>query len=114
MRLQVVERGIVLGYDPLRKSPVMSQIQLSDYSLVGKRSIEAIEQGLAEATWYASPAPKANMRELLQRRDGPAIRDSIIWFGLLIGSGYLGYVLWPSWWAILPFALYGVIYASTS
>ena len=55
----------------------MSQIQLSDYSLVGKDSALAIEKGLAEATWYASPVPKAKMRELLQRKDGPAIRDTI-------------------------------------
>src|SRR6202051_987279 len=92
----------------------MSQIQLSDYSLVGKRSIEAIEEGLAEATWYASPVPKQKMRELLQRRDWPAFRDSIIWFGLLIATGYAGYRLWGTWWAIIPFVIYGVIYGSTS
>lgn len=92
----------------------MSQIQLSDYSLVGKRSVEAIQEGLAEATWYASPVAKPQMRELLQRRDWPALRDSIIWFGLLIGCGIAGFMLWGTWWAILPFALYGVIYGSTS
>src|SRR5438477_1431375 len=92
----------------------MGQIHLSDYSLVGRDSALAVEKGLAEATWYASPIPKSQLRQLLQRRDGPAIRDTIIWFGLLILSGYLGYRLWGTWWAILPFALYGVIYASTS
>jgi Na+-transporting NADH:ubiquinone oxidoreductase subunit F len=92
----------------------MSEIQLSDYSLVGKDSALAIEKGLAEATWYASPVPKARMRELLQRRNLPAIRDTIIWFGLLIGTGVWGYYWWGHWWAIFPFAIYGVIYASTS
>ena len=92
----------------------MSEIRLSDYSLVGKRSIEAIEQGLAEATWYASPVPKAEMRKLLQRRDGPGIRDSIIWFALLIVTGTLGYLWWPHWYAFLPFAVYGVVYGSSS
>ncbi|HMD60832.1 MAG TPA: NADH:ubiquinone reductase (Na(+)-transporting) subunit F, partial [Opitutaceae bacterium] len=43
-----------------------------------------------------------------------AIRDTILWFGLILGSGYAAYALWPSWWAILPLALYGVLYASTS
>ena len=92
----------------------MSEIRLSDYSLVGQRSIEAVEQGLAEATWYASPVPKPEMRKLLQRRDGPPARDAIVWFALLIGSGVAGFLLWPSWWAVLPFAIYGVLYGSSS
>lgn len=93
---------------------IKSEIRLSDYSLVGKKTTEAIEKGLAEAKWYASPVPKEKMRELLERRDGPAIRDTIIWFSLLFGFGIAGYMLWGSAWAILPFVAYGVIYASTS
>ena len=92
----------------------MSEIKLSDYSLVGKDSAAAIEKGLAEATWYASPVPKERMRELLQRRDWPGIRDTIIWFACLIGTGYWGYLWWGHWYAILPFGIYSVIYASTS
>ena len=92
----------------------MSEIRLSDYSLVGKNSELAIEQGLAEATWYACPIPKPQLRELLQRRDGPAIRDTIIWFAVLFLTGYCGYLLWGTWWAIIPFAIYGVIYGSSS
>ena len=56
----------------------------------------AIEKGLAEATWYASPVPKEQMRELLKRRDWPALRDSLIWFTLLIGSGCAAYQLWQA------------------
>ena len=96
--------------------PAAKAICLSDYSLVGKSTAIAIEMGLAEANWYASPVPKDKLRELLQRRDGPAIRDTIIWFGLLIASGVCGYQLWQagSWWAALPFMIYGVIYGTTS
>ncbi len=86
----------------------------SDYSLVGKDSILAVENGLAEATWYTSPVPKEQMRELLTRKDGPAIRDTMIWFGLLFGFGILGYLLWGTGWAIIPFVLYGIVYASSS
>ena len=92
----------------------MSKIQLNDYSLVGRDTVRAIEKGLAEATWYASPVPKEKMRELLERQDGPAIRDTLIWFGLLIGSGVCGYLLWGTWWAVIPFAIYGIIYGTTS
>ena len=65
----------------------MSDIRLSDYSLVGRDSALAIEKGLAEATWYASPIPKAQLRELLARRDGPALRDTLVWFALLMATG---------------------------
>ena len=92
----------------------VNKIRLSDYSLVGKDTALAIEKGLAEATWYASPVPKQKMRELLERRDGPAIRDTLLWFALIIGSGVCGFMLWGTWWAILPFMVYGVLYASTS
>jgi Na+-transporting NADH:ubiquinone oxidoreductase subunit F len=85
-----------------------------DYSLTGENSTKAIERGLAEADWYQSPVPRPLMRRLLERRDGPTIRDTIIWFGLIISFGYFTYRLWPSWWAILPYLIYAVLYASTS
>ncbi len=48
--------------------------------------------------------------------DGPALRDTILWFALIIGSGWAGYALWQagSWWAVVPFAIYGMLYGSTS
>ncbi len=56
------------------------------------------------------------MRELLERRDGPAVRDILLWFALLIGAGVSAYTLWKagSWWAMIPFMIYGIIYASSS
>jgi len=92
----------------------LSQVQLRDYRLVGKDSTLAIERGLADAKWYASPVPKEKMRELLERRDGPAIRDTLLWFALLLIFGAGGYFLWGTWWAVIPFAIYGILYASVS
>ena len=89
-------------------------IAIQDYSLTGASGKHAVESGLADAIWYTSPIPRDEMRKLLVRRDGPAIRDTLIWFGLLGGSGYLGYLLWGSFWAVLPFLVYGVIYSSSS
>ena len=85
-----------------------------DYSLTGMNSSLAVEKGLAEAEWYQCPVPRETMRKLLERRNGPAIRDTILWFALIFGSGYATYALWPSAWCILPYALYAVLYASTS
>ena len=89
-------------------------LTLSDYSLVGEDTKRAIEKGLAEADWYQSPISRETMLELLERKDGPAIRDTLIWSGLLALFGILGLMLWGRAWAILPFALYGVIYGSSS
>ena len=47
-----------------------------DYSLTGLSATQAIEKGLAEAEWYQCPVPRETMRRLLERRDGPAIRDT--------------------------------------
>jgi Na+-transporting NADH:ubiquinone oxidoreductase subunit F len=85
-----------------------------DYSLTGKTTPEAIRKGLAEAKWYASPVPKDKMRELLERKDGPAFRDTVLWFALIFGFGILAYATWGTWWAIPALAVYGVLYASSS
>jgi Na+-transporting NADH:ubiquinone oxidoreductase subunit F len=95
---------------PARQPP------LKDYSLTGKETAAAIERGLAEASWYCPPVPKEKLHALLQRRDLPAIRDTILWFALIIGSGWAAYRLWSvgSSWAVAPFLIYGVLYASSS
>ncbi|MGA2207668.1 MAG: NADH:ubiquinone reductase (Na(+)-transporting) subunit F [Terracidiphilus sp.] len=85
-----------------------------DYRLTGVNAALAIEKGLAEADWYQCAVPRQTMRELLVRRDGPAIRDTILWFALILGAGYATWALWGTWWAILPYAIYAVLYASTS
>ncbi len=51
-----------------------------DYSLTGVNASLAVEKGLAEAEWYQCPVPRDTMRQLLERHDGPAIRDTILWF----------------------------------
>lgn len=85
-----------------------------DYSLTGTNATRAVEKGLAEAEWYQCPVPPETMRRLLERRDGPAIRDTLIWFALLFGTAYATYLLWGTWWTVLPYLAYCVLYAQTS
>lgn len=92
----------------------MSKTPVNDYSLVGHNAAAAVEKGLAEADWYQSPVPRAELRRLLERRDGPALRDTLVWFALIIASGVTGYFLWGGWWAVIPFLTYGTLYASSS
>ncbi len=85
-----------------------------DYSLTGVNSALAVEKGLAEADWYQCSVPRETMRALLHRRDGPAIRDTILWFALILGAGFATCRLWGSWWCIIPYAIYCALYASSS
>jgi Na+-transporting NADH:ubiquinone oxidoreductase subunit F len=85
-----------------------------DYSLTGENAERAVELGLAEADWYQCPVPRTEMRKLLERKDGPAIRDCIIWFGLILGFAAATIATWGSWWVILPYLCYAALYASSS
>ena len=58
--------------------------------------------------------PRKRMKELMQRRDGPAIRDTLIWLGAMVVLGGLGAYFWFSIWSLLFFAGYGVLYGSAS
>ena len=99
----------------MSSSVALEELQVKlDYSLTGENSTLAVERGLAEAEWYQCDVPRDTMRSLLERRDGPAMRDTLIWFSLLLLSGYATWFFWGSWIAILPYAVYSVLYASTS
>lgn len=87
-------------------------VEKRDYSLTGPSARHAIETGLASAEWYHSDVPRKAMKELMQRRDGPAIRDTIIWIGLLILSAWGGIWYWGTWWCVPFFFVYGVLYGS--
>ena len=93
-------------------SITLSEPQDRDYSLVGPSSGAAVERGLVGGDWYRSPIPVERLKELAQRTDGPALRDTAIWLGLLVASGAGGVLLWGSWWCVPCFAVYGVLYGS--
>ena len=92
----------------------MTAIVKRDYSLTGEESERAVERGLSQAQWYRTDVSRKRMKELMQRRDGPAIRATLLWFALLILFGGLGVYLWFSVWSLLCFAVYGVLYGSAS
>lgn len=83
-----------------------------DYSLTGPLNARAIEAGLANADWYKTAIPRARMKELMQRSDGPATRDTLMWIGLMIVTGGFGAYFWGSLWCVPFFLVYGVLYGS--
>jgi fatty acid desaturase len=83
-----------------------------DYALLGEDTRRAIDTGLASAEWYHSDVPRKVMKDLMQRRDGPALRDTVIWTLLLLATAAGGIAFWGTWWAVPFFAAYGVLYGS--
>ena len=85
-----------------------------DYSLTGAQAPLARARGLASAQWYACPVPRKQLKDLMRRKDGPAIRDTLIWGLALALSGALAWRFWGSWACVPFFAVYGVLYGSAS
>jgi len=89
------------------------EVRLADYALDGPGNARAVAAGLANAEWYRTPIPRKQMKELMQRSDGPATRDTLIWLGLLVLFGGLGVYFWPTWLCVPFFLAYGVLYGSS-
>jgi fatty acid desaturase len=85
-----------------------------DYTLLGASSAAAVASGLAAAEWYHSEIDRKTMKGLMQRSDGPAIRDTVIWLGTMLVCAVAGVLLWGTWWAVPFFLVYGVLYGSAS
>src|SRR6201996_3329133 len=84
------------------------------YRLIGGAGEQARAAGLVNATWYKSPVPRPVMKQLMQRSDARAIRDTALWYAAIVISGIVAWFAWhaQSLWAIPAFLLYGTLYCS--
>jgi fatty acid desaturase len=85
-----------------------------DYRLTGPEAARAAQKGLVSASWYQSPISRKRMKELMQRRDGPALLDTAIWLSAMIVTGFGGYWFWGSWACVPFFFVYGLLYGTAS
>jgi fatty acid desaturase len=85
-----------------------------DYSLTGPSNQYALDHGLASGQWYRTPIPRERMKELMQRKDEPAIRDTVLWLASFVVFGGIAAYLYPSWWSVPFFLAYGVLYGSST
>lgn len=85
-----------------------------DYSLLGPDSKRAKENGLVTEDWYKTDIPRKAMKALMKRSDQPALRDTIILYGLMVVFAATAIVLMPSWWSVPFWLAYGVLYGSAS
>jgi len=90
----------------------VASLDRRDYSLSGPENARAVAAGLASAEWYQTPIPRPQMKKLMQRDDGPATRDTMIWLGGLVVTGALGAYFWGSLACVPFFLVYGVLYGS--
>ena len=89
-----------------------------DYSLSGGfADAIALDDDLIEErvheTWWSPEIPRKQLKALMQRTDGPALRHFALWIVLLVVSGYIAVLSWGTWWAIPAFLIYGTIYSSS-
>ena len=87
---------------------------MRDYNLLGQDGQRAVETGLAAADWYHSELDRKTMKALMKREDGPALRDTAVYFGAMVVLAGIGITLWPSWWSAPFWLAYGVLYGSGS
>jgi fatty acid desaturase len=80
------------------------------YRLVGGVGECAQRQGLVDANWYKCTVPRQVMKALTQRSDARAIRDTLLWYLLIITAGILAWLSLGTVWVVPAFALYGALY----
>ena len=85
-----------------------------DYSLGGPELRRAAQRGLTGGQWYKTPVPRTRLKQLMQRKNWPGIRDSLLWLAILIGSAIGGVHYWGGWAALPFFMVYGVMYGSAA
>ncbi|WP_077034367.1 fatty acid desaturase family protein [Pelomonas sp. KK5] len=89
-------------------------VSAQDYALIGGAGERARAAGLVNGAWYRCAVPRATMKALMQRSDGPAIRDTLLWLALIAGSGALAFALRGSAWCIPAFIVYGALYGGSA
>lgn len=86
----------------------------SDYALSGETTQDAVSRGLANPKWFRPDVAPEDIRKLMQKSDQIALRDTAIWLGLMVLTATIGVGLWPSWWGLPFWFVYGVLYGSAS
>jgi fatty acid desaturase len=71
---------------------------------------EAADRG----AWYRTSVPRATMKDLMRRSDAAAVRDTLLWYALILAAGGLAYLSVGTVWAVPAFFLYGTLYAGPS
>ena len=94
----------------LSAMPIAARLQPASAATRSARS----PTGWRRPNGITPTCPRKQMKELMQRSDGPAIRDTIIWLALFAAFGAGGAWFWGTWWCVPFFFVYGVLYGSST
>ncbi len=83
-------------------------IKAQDYSLTGAL------RDMPSPNWYRTSVDPKAIRALMVKSDHIALRDTLLWLGLMILFAVIAIALWPSWWSAPFWLAYGVLYGSAS
>ena len=85
-----------------------------DYSLIGSVAQNALDRGGANPKWFRPVVDPHAIRELMQKSDAIALRDTAIWLGAMLVLAGFAIALWSTWWSAPFWLAYGVLYGSAS
>jgi fatty acid desaturase len=94
----------------LGQAAATRQFEGDEYRLVGGAGDRALAAGLVNANWYKCALPRPVLKELMRRGDTRAIRDTLLWYALIVGAGVLAWRSLGTAWAIPAFLVYGALY----
>jgi len=64
--------------------------------------------------WWRPKIDKKKLKHLHQKRDLPAILNTVIYFSILVILGYIAYLSWGTWYSVPAFLIYGTFYSFTN
>ncbi|AZV80481.1 hydrocarbon oxygenase [Parasedimentitalea marina] len=82
------------------------------YLLSAEASRLATEKGWANPKWFRPAVDPQKIRDLMQKSDARAMRDTALWLGAMCVAAGCAIALWPSWWSLPFWLIYGVLYGS--
>ncbi|NDY92051.1 fatty acid desaturase [Ideonella livida] len=85
-----------------------------EYDLLTGWGPQAQAAGLVGARWYQSPVPRAQLKALMQRQDGPALRDTALWLALVGAAGVAMAATWGGPWFALAFLVYATLFTGAA
>ncbi|MCF2870372.1 fatty acid desaturase family protein [Octadecabacter sp. G9-8] len=83
-----------------------------NYDLTGPTGRAALANGTANPAWFRPDVDPKDIRVLMQKSDAIALRDTVLWLGLMIVFAITATLLWPTWWSVPFWLAYGVLYGS--
>ena len=93
---------------------VTAEFMAQDYSIIGQDTKAAEASGLAKPSRFRPRVTPSEIRALMVKDDKRALRDTLLWLGLMVLFAGIGIALWPSWWSAPFWFIYGVLYGSGS